>query len=81
MISSISGPELLAAVLNPQCGATIWVRNTGVFGPSVNNGIGNCIQARLVDQEGGGSVGRSIPFATSEQDLCMTFSHMLTISG
>ena len=54
-----AGPELLAAVLNPQCGATIWVKNTGTFGTSVNNGIGNCIQARLVDQEGGGSVGRS----------------------
>ncbi|KAL8701652.1 MAG: hypothetical protein Q9201_004784 [Fulgogasparrea decipioides] len=50
------GPELLAAVMNPQCGATIWVKNTGTFGSSVNNGIGNCIQAKLVDQEGGGSV-------------------------
>lgn len=51
------GPELLAAVLNPQCGATIWVKNTGTFGTSVNNGVGTCITAKLVDQEGGGSVG------------------------
>ncbi|CAO1605778.1 hypothetical protein XANCAGTX0491_009284 [Xanthoria calcicola] len=50
------GTELLAAVLGPQCGATIWVKNTGIFGTSVNNGIGNCIQAKLVDQEGGGAV-------------------------
>ncbi|KAL8678101.1 MAG: hypothetical protein Q9186_005507 [Xanthomendoza sp. 1 TL-2023] len=50
------GPELLAAVLGPQCGATIWVKNTGTFGTSVNNGVGNCIQAKLVDQEGGGAV-------------------------
>ncbi|KAL8823478.1 MAG: hypothetical protein Q9191_005819, partial [Dirinaria sp. TL-2023a] len=51
-----NGPEFLAAVLNPQCGATIWVKNTGTFGPSVDNGIGSCIEAKLVDQEGGGSV-------------------------
>ncbi|KAL8691798.1 MAG: hypothetical protein Q9224_004093 [Gallowayella concinna] len=50
------GPELLAAVLGPQCGATIWIKNTGTFGTSVNNGVGNCIQAKLVDQEGGGAV-------------------------
>ncbi|KAI4283611.1 MAG: hypothetical protein L6R35_005103, partial [Caloplaca aegaea] len=50
------GTEFLAAVLGPQCGATIWIKNTGKYGPSVNNGIGNCITAKLVDQEGGGSV-------------------------
>ncbi|KAL8669117.1 MAG: hypothetical protein Q9168_006282, partial [Polycauliona sp. 1 TL-2023] len=50
------GPELLAAVLGPQCGATIWVKNTGTFGTSVDNGVGKCIEAKLVDQEGGGSV-------------------------
>ncbi|KAL8645698.1 MAG: hypothetical protein Q9226_007184 [Calogaya cf. arnoldii] len=50
------GPELLAAVLGPKCGATIWVKNTGIFGTSVNNGIGKCITAKLVDQEGGGAV-------------------------
>lgn len=53
-----AGGEFLAAVMGPQCGATIWVKNTGTFGTSVNNGIGNCITARLVDQEGGGSVGK-----------------------
>ncbi|KAL9640694.1 MAG: hypothetical protein Q9204_000605 [Flavoplaca sp. TL-2023a] len=50
------GTEFLAAVLGPKCGATIWIKNTGTYGPSVNNGIGNCITAKLVDQEGGGSV-------------------------
>lgn len=44
--------------MGPKCGATIWVKNTGTFGTSVNNGIGKCIQAKLVDQEGGGAVGR-----------------------
>lgn len=64
-LRSISGTELLAAVLGPQCGATIWVKNTGIFGTSVNNGIGNCIQAKLVDQEGGGAVGELLlPQAT-----------------
>ena len=53
-----SGSEFLAAVMSPQCGETIWVKNTGNFGSSVNNGVGNCITARLVDQEGGGSVGK-----------------------
>lgn len=54
---SSTGPELLAAVGSPQCGATIWVKNTGPYLTSVNNGIGRCIEAKLVDQEGGLSVG------------------------
>ncbi|KAL8991628.1 MAG: hypothetical protein Q9169_007803 [Polycauliona sp. 2 TL-2023] len=53
---SSSGSELLAAVLGPECGATIWVKNVGIYGTSVNNGIGKCIEAKLVDQEGGGAV-------------------------
>lgn len=34
------------------------MRNTGIYGSSVNNGVGNCITARVVDQEGDGSVGK-----------------------
>ncbi|KAL8876606.1 MAG: hypothetical protein Q9198_005227 [Flavoplaca austrocitrina] len=49
------GPELLAAILGPQCGATIWVKNTGPYLTSVTSGVGNCIEAKLVDQEGGGA--------------------------
>ena len=47
----------VAALLGPKCDEMIWVRNVGKFGGSVNNGIGKCITATLVDQEGGGAVG------------------------
>lgn len=44
----------------------------------MNNGIGNCIQAKLVDQEGGGAVGRSLPLVVTEYFCDMDANNFCT---
>ena len=59
----------MAAVKGPQCGQIIWVKNCGTYGTSVNNGVGTCITATLVDEEGGGSVGKYLRYHYSAMIL------------